>query len=80
MRYGHIAEEGSLPVFSVNNTMTARKLLIMACPTNIRGEFVSPELAAQQDYETLCAFGKRLNELYERYLASKDILTDKQVY
>ncbi len=64
MRYGRTLEEGFLPVYSVDTEEEARQLLTTACPTNLAGEFISPELAREQTLENLDAFGDRLEMLH----------------
>lgn len=59
---------GTLPVFSVADEEEARELLVMACPTNLRREFVAVELAEEQTLENLYAFGDRLRGLHDKYL------------
>lgn len=60
MRFGRTVERGFLPVFSVDTEEQARDLLIAACPTNLRGDFVAPELVHEQTLPNLHAFGDRL--------------------
>lgn len=69
MRFGPKCPRGFLPVFSVNTAEEARRLLIMACPQNGAGEFVAVELAEEQTLERLYAFGRRLENLYDEYIA-----------
>ncbi len=38
--------------------------MVTACPTNLDGEFIAPELAHEQTLENLEAFGDRLHELH----------------
>jgi hypothetical protein len=64
VRCGRTVDRGFLPVFSVDTEDEAKMLLTMACPTNISGEFVAPELAEEQTLERLYAFGDRLAELH----------------
>jgi hypothetical protein len=58
--------EGSLQVFSVDTEEQARKLLVAACQTNLRGEFIASELAAEQTIENLDAFSARLADTAEK--------------
>ena len=61
--------DGRLPVFSTDTEEEARQLLVLTCPTNLRGEFVAPELAKEQTLENLQAFSDRLQlgwELMQR--------------
>ena len=46
-------------------------LLTRACPTNIRGEFVAPELVEEQTLENLYAFGDRLRGLYAEMMTNR---------
>ncbi len=62
---------GSLPVFTVQNSDEARKLLTLACPLNYRGQYVAPELAQEQTMENLEAFGARLEQLYNKFIREK---------
>ena len=57
---------GRLPVFSVGSEKEAKLLITMACPTNIKGEYIAPELAEEQTLERLYAFGDRLRALHAR--------------
>lgn len=66
MRYGRTVEEGFLPVYSVDTEEEAKRLLVIACPTNLHGEFVSPELATDRTLDSLRAFGRRLEEIHQR--------------
>lgn len=60
-----------LPVYSVSDAEEARDLLVMACETNNRGEFIAKELVREQSLENLDAFGKRLNFMHDRHLVPK---------
>lgn len=57
--------DGTLPIFSVNTKGEARRLLIITCPTNYKGEFIARELAQEQTLENLYHFGDRLRAIYE---------------
>ena len=73
MRYGRRAPgKGWLPVFSVGTDAEAARLLALACPRNYQGEYVAHELAAMQTLDNLDAFGRRLEELHDRYLAGTE--------
>lgn len=52
-------------MFSVDTEQEARDLIVLACPTNIRGEYIAPELAREQTLENLDKFGERLAKFYE---------------
>lgn len=45
-------------------------LIVLACPTNLRGEYIAAELAGPgaQTLENLAAFGERLADLHDRVL------------
>lgn len=55
---------GSLPVFSVADEKEAKTLLVRACETNLKGEFVAKELAREQTLENLDAFSARLERAH----------------
>lgn len=65
MRFGPKCEPGFLPVFSVADEAEARGLLLRACDTNIRGEYVARELVHEQSLPNLYAFGDRLREIHD---------------
>ncbi len=65
MRFGPKCEPGFLPVFSVADEAEARMLLLRACETNIRGEYVARELVHEQSLPNLYAFGERLREIHD---------------
>ena len=71
MRFGRKCPNGFLPIFSVNTEEEARALLLAACPRNLAGEFVAPELAEEQTLPNLYAFGKRLRGVYRRLLRAR---------
>lgn len=60
MRYGRTVEDGFLPVYSCDTEEEARQLLVVACSTNMEGEFIARELATDQSLEHLQAFSDRL--------------------
>jgi hypothetical protein len=73
VRYGRGAPgKGWLPVFSVGSEAEAARLLALACPRNYQGEHVARELAAMQTLDNLDAFGGRLEQLHDRYLAGTE--------
>ena len=73
MRYGRGAPpKGMLPVFSVGSEAEAARLLVLACSRNYQGDHVAHELAASQTMASLDAFGRRLEELHDRYLAGTE--------
>jgi hypothetical protein len=57
-----------LPVYSVQTEEEAARLLALACPRNYQGQYVAPELAAEQTLERLLAFGERLDGLYRKLI------------
>ena len=59
---------GRLPVLTVNNEEEAKRLLSLACHTNMKGEFIARELAEEQTEENLQAFSDRLDDLYNKYI------------
>jgi hypothetical protein len=59
--------KGSLPVFSVETEEQAERLLTIACPTNLRGEYIAEELAEHQTLDNLAAFSDRLAETFGRH-------------
>ena len=65
MGYGVTIEEGSLPVFAVGTKKEAKQLLTLACPTNIAGEFIAPELVEHQTLDNLDKFSARLDRAHE---------------
>ena len=68
MGYGVTIEDGSLPVFAVGTKKEAKQLLTLACPTNIAGEFIAPELVDHQTLENLDKFSTRLDQAHERLI------------
>ena len=64
MRYGRTVEKGFLPVYSVYTEEEAHRLLVLACSTNLDGEFIARELVQDQTLDNLAAFGKRLKEAH----------------
>ena len=58
---------GRLPVFTVNNSTEAERLLSFACRINMKGEYIARELVQEQTLENLEAFGDRLADLYSRF-------------
>lgn len=65
MSFGTKLPRGHLPVYSVGDEEEADRLLIMTCPTNLRGEYIAPELAREQTLENLQAFSDRLHEAHD---------------
>ena len=64
VRFGRTVEPGFLPVFSVDTEEEAEQLLVAACATNLRGEFIAEELGHTQSLENLYAFGRRLERTW----------------
>lgn len=52
-------------MYSVDTEEEARNLLVLACPTNVNGEFVAPELAEEQTLDNLNAFSERLHRAHQ---------------
>ncbi len=65
MRYGRTCEKGFLPVYSVDTEEEAHDLLVLACETNLAGEFIAKELVMEQTLDNLTAFGERLAEVHQ---------------
>ena len=59
-------------MFTVNNEDEAKRLLTLACPTNLRGEHIAVELANEQTMENLGAFSDRLEGVYAKYIKEGD--------
>jgi len=62
---------GTLPVFSVaDEEEEAQELIVLACPTNFRGEYIAEELTGlgNQTLENLARFGARLEKLHDEVL------------
>lgn len=55
-------------MFSVADEKEARDLIVLACPTNHRGEYYATELAQEQTLDNLYAFGDRLRKLHDEVL------------
>lgn len=68
MGFGRSLPRGHLPVFSVADETEAHELIVLACPTNYRGEYFAPELAREQTVKNLFAFGARLKKLHDEVL------------
>lgn len=66
MTFGSKVPRGHLPVYSVGTDEEAEALLRLACPTNIHGRFVAPELAEEQTLENLQRFSDRLDAMHDR--------------
>ena len=64
--FGTVVPDGHLPVFSTDTEEQARRLLIAACGTNIKREFIAKELAQEQTLVNLQAFSERLALTAER--------------
>lgn len=60
MTFGRKVRNGSLPVFAVDTEEEAKALIVLTCPTNVRGEYIAPELAQEQTLENLALFSDRL--------------------
>jgi hypothetical protein len=64
VRYGRTVPKGFLPVFAVGTEKEAKDLLTLACPTNLKHEFIAPELARVQNLANLRKFGERLEKAH----------------
>lgn len=71
VRYGRSADDGFLPVASVDTEEEAKALLALTCPVNEEGEYVSPTLAQEQTIERLFEFGKLLERVYVDHVRGK---------
>jgi hypothetical protein len=58
-------------VFSVDTEEEAKQLVVLACPTNLTGQYVARELARSQTLDALEAFSDRLQELWDMLQAKK---------
>jgi hypothetical protein len=65
VRYGRTVPRGFLPVHSVDTEDEAQRLLVLACETNVDGEFIARELAFDQTVPSLFTFGRRLAEAHK---------------
>lgn len=63
---GTVVPEGSLPVFSCDTEEEAKQLIVLACETNVAGEYIARELAHGQTLDNLEAFSDRLADIAER--------------
>lgn len=66
MGYGVSVPNGSLPVYSCDTEEEAQRIIVAACPTNAWGDYIAPELAAEQTLDNLAAFSDRLHEIAQR--------------
>jgi hypothetical protein len=64
--YGYVIPEGRLPVFSTCCEDRAKALIVLACETNLHGEYIARELALEQTLENLEAFSERLDQAHDR--------------
>lgn len=51
-------------MYAVGSNAEALRLLTAACPTNIAGSFIAPELAEEQTLDNLDAFSARLDRVH----------------
>ena len=56
--------KGHLPVFSVETEEEAKRLVVLACGTNLNGQYIARELAEEQTLDNLEAFSARLDRAY----------------
>ncbi len=61
-----------LPVYSVGSEKEAQDLLVLACSTNYKGDFIAKELMHEQTIDNLEAFGDRLNQIHNDYIIKKN--------
>lgn len=54
-----------LPVYSVGSRHEAKKLLVLACPTNYKHEFIAPELGLEQTIENLEKLSDKLDRFHD---------------
>jgi hypothetical protein len=66
VRFGRTVEDGFLPVYSVDTEEEAIQLLTAACPTNVQGDYLAPELVEEQTIDNLFAFGRRLEKMHKQ--------------
>ncbi len=59
-------------MYSVGTEKEAQDLLVLACSTNYKGEFIAKELMHEQTVDNLDAFGDRLNEIHNKYIKPKN--------
>ena len=57
--------KGSLPVFSCDTEEEAENLITLTCGTNLKGEYIAPELAREQTLENLSAFSDRIQKAHD---------------
>ncbi len=62
---------GHLPVFSVDTEKEAKDLIVLACETNGRGEYVARELVMEQTLDNLERFSDRLAKAWAFMQARK---------
>lgn len=60
-----------LPVFSVGDAEEAKSLLVLACSTNYKGEYVAKELVHEQSIDNLESFGERLKSIHDEHLVPR---------
>lgn len=68
MSIGQVVPEGRLPVFSTDTREEAESLVILACPSDGRGNYYARELAEEQTLENLVAFSDHLARAHERLI------------
>ncbi len=69
MGYGRTLPDGFLTVHSVCCEEQAESLLVLACGTNMEGQFIARELVEEQNLDNLFAFGARLAETEKKFKA-----------
>jgi hypothetical protein len=64
VRFGRSVPKGFLTVYNVKTEKEAKDLLVLACQTNLDGEFVARELVEEQTLENLDLFSQRLEKAH----------------
>jgi hypothetical protein len=65
VRFGRTVEDGFLPVFSVDTEEEAKRLITLACPRDLSGQFYARELSEHQTLGNLQKFSDKLAKCYE---------------
>jgi hypothetical protein len=55
-------------VFTTDTREEAEMLVALACPTNLKGQHIAPELWEEQTLENLQAFSDRLSDIYHKHI------------
>lgn len=62
-------------MFSVDTEKDARDLIVLACETNARGEYIARELAHEQTLDNLQAFSDRLARTWDMLQQRRALLS-----